>query len=333
MRPLFRNILLPMIFTGLVGCGGGTPPILPPTVDIGDMTVSGRGTEGDPYIMPNTAPPGLGMGIGDFHARGGYWRFPVSQVTERHFGTDQAALTAMTQNAGENEWILRYSEVGPTVAARNRSLSRNATGAGYIGCSETAGCEHRLTVHGADPAPPQYGTFAMATLRMDAAGKDYKSFAAVHGGLQTLPMTMPVLGSAFYDGTFDGRWFTTYRSGGTDARTMVMEEPASARIRLAVDFTRGTVFLFTRIPGASPGGHHSAELSGTGKIVGNVLVGEFTATLSRIPNPLILSGPMTGTFYGPGALEIAATLRDGDTTGGRLLGGFWAGRPVPPSRR
>ena len=139
MHSLIRKSVLPVLFAGLAGCGGGAPPIAPPTVDIGDMTVSGRGTEGDPYVMPNTAPVGPEMGIEDFHARGGYWRFPIAQVTERHFGRDQAALTGMTHNAGPNGWILRYNEVGAAVA-RNRSLSRDPAGGGYTGCRETADC-------------------------------------------------------------------------------------------------------------------------------------------------------------------------------------------------
>jgi hypothetical protein len=55
-------------------------------------------------------------------------------------------------------------------------------------------------------------------------------------------------------------------------------------------------------------------------------------TLSEFPKPKVYSGSLTGAFYGAGALEVAATVRDGDTAGGRLLGGLWAGREPYPGR-
>jgi hypothetical protein len=215
------------------------------------MTVTGRGTEGDPYVMPNTAPVAPGMGIETLHARGGYWRFPVAQITERHFARDQAALTAMTFNAGANEWVLRYKEVG-SGAAHSRTLPFDAATGAYVGCQEPPDCDHRLTIHDADPATPQHGTFALVSLRTREAGRNYQSFDAIHGGMRTLPMTVPVLGSAVYEGTFEGRWATTFTEGGSDV-SLVIAGATGARIRLAADFTRGTFVLFTPAPGSISG--------------------------------------------------------------------------------
>ncbi len=324
MHSLIRKSVLPVLFAGLAGCGGGTPPIAPPSVDIGDMTVTGRGTEGDPYVMPNTAPVAPGMGIETLHARGGYWRFPVAQITERHFARDQAALTAMTFNAGANEWILRYKEVG-TGAAHSRALSFDAATGAYIGCQELTDCDHRLAIHDADPAAPQHGTFALISLRTQGPDRNYQSFDAIHGGMRTLPMTVPVLGSAVYEGTFEGRWSTTFTAGGSDV-SLVIARAAGARIRIAADFTRGTFVLLTPAPGSISGAPFNVELTGEGRIAGNVFVGEVTVTLSEFPKPRVYTGSLAGAFYGAGALEVAATIRDSDTAGGHLQGGLWAGR-------
>jgi hypothetical protein len=150
--------------------------------------------------------------------------------------------------------------------------------------------------------------------------------------MRTLPMTMPMLGSAEFEGTFEGRRIIQYRAGES-ARIFVPEEPVIARIRIVADFTRGTFVLFTPIPGAVPGERYGVELNGAGVIAGNVFRGDVTMTLSVAPTSTSYRGSMSGTFYGPGALEVAATVSDRDTTGGSVLGGFWAERPAPPGGR
>lgn len=274
-----------------------------------DLTgVSGGGSSGDPYVLPEENQAGVDQGIEDYLDQGGNWKFPYDG-TEILVEGELPTYGDIVYDTTLDIWRVT---VGPTTYLLGLSGDQYES----PDCGGAGTCVEFFS-YDADPLTSQYGTFG--AIHVDDGTN--VSVNQIYYGLKTPSADMPT-GSYTYNGAFAGQ---IVLDGGA---TYDAESTAT----IDVNFTLSKIDLYSsgEVTDDSDNVVGTYGLNASGVIAGNSYSGNVASALytpdegdsiSFTSNSLI-----EGAFYGPAADETAGAIKTESTGGDLFYGGFWGER-------
>lgn len=276
------------------------------------------GTNGAPGAAGVDGVDGAGAAqtLNEAFSGGGTWA--VNQVGTVGLGI---TTTTLTYDADADDWLV-------TVGLAAFNLDDVVDGVySETGCTPEDGVETCATFQPAGGSlTDRFGTFARLTID---DGLDDPDVAYTHYGFATDDADMPAIGTATYNGTFQG---DVDNGGVTDT--------------LSGDTTIGVVFgpggdqvNFASVGGGTANdGAATYEIIGTATITGNDYTGDLSvATYDPNSDPLVIGDNIdyvdglldivSGSFYGDDAQETAGLVSAGAGLNS-LIGGFQASGEV-----
>lgn len=294
------NIMVVTIVAGALvvsGCGGGGGggAALPTA----DFTL--------PAEYSATGPGGMGDYLNSATDRG-YWRVDLDGKTQTTYYGTANLYDALIYDNVNDKWILNVNGGNHTL---DYWVDNNYDN--WASCSTCL--DFYIYDDDGNPATSQYGTFGAVVWDTPSS----LGVIFMHAGLKTPSVDMPSAGSATYAGTFWGVVLTN-----------LVDDEISGSAAITANFTSGSGSLTFGSTGTGSWGSYS--LGGSATISGNTYNGTVSGWYDDgvVQNFSASGSTLSGAFYGPdhdtGTAGETAGVVSTYTSGGELVGGFWAGQ-------